>query len=448
MYAGKNSNEPIMKLRTFIALSTSSLLLHSPQAHAVTCDMAAQEEMAYAAIENGNAIDLVDSDFDCANNDTDNCPGVPNPDQADQNHNGTGDACEDSDGDGLMDWEELSNEVFNPDLVTPPAPWRFIVSKVATPPKNSKTGKVCAQIATHTDPNNADTDGDGLSDFCELWFPNEADPVNADSDCDGKSDGAEFGVAAGKIVKGCAQTAPKILIDGQLVNDLILIFGDSSGDAAGSGGKNPAKSNPNDADSDDDGILDGSDNCPILANKDQADTNKNGIGDVCQVTCKNGSLADAYGRCSVMCNDGKPADSFGICSCASLGKVKNNAGYCIDPKNGTVVSNEPPDIDGGSAAAGTSGGDSGGSNGGSALFCPNGTANDGSCVRNASKCNANQLLFGETTCCDPRTEIFDADTLTCHSKSKDITTPEPSPTPTTSATGSTAATGCSLILDD
>ena len=33
----------------------------------------------------------------------DNCPTVPNPDQADFNHDGIGDACEDSDGDGVVD---------------------------------------------------------------------------------------------------------------------------------------------------------------------------------------------------------------------------------------------------------------------------------------------------------------------------------------------------------
>ena len=38
----------------------------------------------------------------------DNCPNTANSNQRDGDSNGEGDVCEDSDGDGLADWQELS----------------------------------------------------------------------------------------------------------------------------------------------------------------------------------------------------------------------------------------------------------------------------------------------------------------------------------------------------
>jgi YD repeat-containing protein len=55
---------------------------------------------------------LTDSDGDGVPDDEDNCPAVFNPDQADRNGNGIGDACDlhsDSDGDGLPDWYEIAH---------------------------------------------------------------------------------------------------------------------------------------------------------------------------------------------------------------------------------------------------------------------------------------------------------------------------------------------------
>ena len=46
------------------------------------------------------------------------------------------------------------------------------------------------------------------------------------------------------------------------------------------------------ADSDGDGILDGEDNCPLIANPDQADSDGDGAGDLCD-TCPNDALNDA-----------------------------------------------------------------------------------------------------------------------------------------------------------
>jgi len=78
--------------------------------------------------------------------DGDNCPAVNNPDQADFDHNGVGDMCDDWDRDGTIDAEDN-----------------------------------CRRIRAGQD----DTDGDGLGDVCD----NCRDVPNADSQEDGDADG-------------------------------------------------------------------------------------------------------------------------------------------------------------------------------------------------------------------------------------------------------------------
>ncbi len=54
----------------------------------------------------GNACDY-DDDNDGVVDSLDNCPLAPNPGQQDFNQDGRGDRCEDSDGDGILDYLEL-----------------------------------------------------------------------------------------------------------------------------------------------------------------------------------------------------------------------------------------------------------------------------------------------------------------------------------------------------
>jgi hypothetical protein len=131
------------QIRRFIVLLMVSLMAFAGTAHGATGD----------------------GDGDGVPDNVDNCPSVYNPGQADFNHDGIGDACQDTDKDGLTDEYEL-NTVYGG--------------------------------ARHTSPTNRDTDGDGLGDGSEVQrtygpsnAPRHTDPTLVDTDHDGWEDGTE-----------------------------------------------------------------------------------------------------------------------------------------------------------------------------------------------------------------------------------------------------------------
>jgi hypothetical protein len=119
----------------------------------------------------------IDRDEDTVLDGLDNCPAVSNPDQADTNTNGIGDACEqagvDSDGDGVDDAADNCPGTPNP---------------LQEDFDGDSQGDAC----------DSDDDNDGLADSVEtdtgvFVSPGDtgSDPLNADSDGDGLQDGTE-----------------------------------------------------------------------------------------------------------------------------------------------------------------------------------------------------------------------------------------------------------------
>lgn len=115
-----------------------------------------------------------DGDSDGVSDCVDNCPDWANPGQQDFNSNGIGNICEDSDGDGLTDQDEI-NLGFNP----------------ANPGTDGDGAEDGFEYTQGTNPLKQDTDGDGLSDTLEM--AQGYNPLMGDSNSDGCSDAHDFG---------------------------------------------------------------------------------------------------------------------------------------------------------------------------------------------------------------------------------------------------------------
>ena len=123
------------------------------------------------------------------------------------------------------------------------------------------------EVSRHTDPLDPDTDNDGLNDGDEV--SRGTNPLNADTDGDGLDDNSEVSL-------GTSPVNPDTDNDGLNDGDEVSL---------GSDALNP--------DSDDDSVLDGSDNCLLLANVDQTNTDGDRLGDLCDPDDDNDGLSDS-----------------------------------------------------------------------------------------------------------------------------------------------------------
>lgn len=137
------------------------------------------------------------------------------------------------------------------------------------------------QVFEAAGPQLFDTDGDGLIDSEELLLG--TDPSESDTDGDGFPDGVEVGdVAAPNDSDGNGiidALDPDDDDDGIPTSEEDTNGNGNPGDDDADGDGIP---DCLETDSDDDGVDDGADNCRVTANASQTDANGDGVGDACQ----------------------------------------------------------------------------------------------------------------------------------------------------------------------
>ncbi len=218
----------------------------------------------------------------------DNCPNIPNADQANSDTDAFGDACDNCD---LVD--NAGQQDGDLDTVGDACDNCVAISNSGQQNSDGDAfGDACDNCPLVSNPGQEDSDGDGVGNACDNC-PSISNAGQTNSDGDGLGDACD--------------NCDLVSNPGQQDGDL-----DTVGDACDNC---PAASNSGQQNSDGDGLGDACDNCDLVSNPLQEDGDADGVGDACD-NCvavsnagqQNGDgdpLGDACDNCPSVTNPGQ-----------------------------------------------------------------------------------------------------------------------------------------------